>query len=79
MIGSNQRTLISWLTSACRGLDMTPEQFSSILNDAGKRKIVDGKISHGELQCNAIAINGIIKERVVDSIFNKIVYAVSEI
>jgi len=65
--------LLTAVSNACVGLDMTPEQFIRILNIKGKQQIISGELSASTLKDYAKQIDDAINDGVVESIMEKII------
>ena len=64
--------LLTAVSDACIGLDMTPEQFIRVLNSKAKEQIISGVISASALKDNAKHIDDAINDGVVESIMERI-------
>lgn len=64
--------LLTIVSDACIGLDMTPEQFIRILNSEGKAQIISGELSASTLKDYAKQIDDSINNGVVSLIMERV-------
>jgi len=64
--------LMTLISVACAGLDMTPEQLIRVLNKKGKEQIISGELSASTLKDYAKQIDDAINDGVVKLIMEKI-------
>jgi len=64
--------LMTRVSDACAGLDMTPEQLIRVLSKKGKQQIISGELSASTLQDYAKQIDNAINDGVVSLIMERI-------